>query len=91
MKSKWIDLRLERLKIEREKSVLVLNKALLIYFVFLFIGILGFLNGFIKVKYLNILVIMGFVVLIVGTIPYVRTSRVEQRELDKLERKIKNG
>jgi len=84
-----LEIKLERLKIEREKAVLVLNKALLIYFFFLTVAILGFINGLIKVKYLNILVIMGFIVLFVGTVPYIKTSRKEEKELDRLEQELK--
>ena len=84
-----LEIKLERLKIEREKAVLVLNKALLIYFFFLTVAILGFINGLIKVKYLNILVIMGFIVLFVGTVPYIKTSRKEEKELDRLEEDLK--
>jgi uncharacterized membrane protein (DUF485 family) len=91
-KQTWglVEVKLERLKIEREKAVLVLNKALMMYFIFLFIALLGFVNGYIKVKYLNGLVVMGFIVLIVGTIPYVRISRREELELNRLEKELKN-
>ncbi|MBW2988489.1 hypothetical protein DRJ48_01145 [Candidatus Woesearchaeota archaeon] len=93
MKSKrnelLLEVQLERLRVEREKAVLVLNKALFIYFVFLTVAILGFVNGYIKAKYLNILVVMGFIVLLVGTIPYVRVTKAEEKKLNQLEEELR--
>ena len=85
------EVQLERLKIEREKAVIALDKGMLLYFVFLTIAVLGFINGYFKAKYLNILVVMGFIVLIVAIIPYVRVSRLETKKLNELEKNLKKG
>lgn len=79
-----ISLEMEKSKLNREKSVLVLDKALLLYFSFIFIGVIGFINGLIKADILNLLVMMSFGVLIVGIAPYWITMRKEEKRLDEL-------
>jgi len=89
IENKILELKLEKLKIKRERATLALNKGLLIYFIFLFVAVFGFVNGYVKVKYLNILIVMGFIVLIVGVIPYIKVSREEEKQLDALMKQLK--
>ena len=95
IKDRLLELELEKLRIKRERATLALNKGLLIYFVFLFVAVFGFINGYVKVKYLNILIVMGFIVLIVGIIPYIKVSWEEENKLDalmkQLKKRLKNG
>jgi uncharacterized membrane protein (DUF485 family) len=79
-----ISIELERSRLDREKSMLVLNKAMFLYFSFLFVGILGFVNQYLTQKMLNLLVIMGLIVLIVGTLPYINIMASEGKKLDKM-------
>jgi len=51
-----IELELEKSRIDREKSMLVLNKGLFLYFSFLFVAVMGFINGFLSKDLLNILI-----------------------------------
>ena len=82
--SSWINIEIERSKLNREKSLLVLDKSLLLYFSFLFIGVIGFVNGYINTTFLNILVVMGMVVLLIGLVPYLMTMHQEEKKLDTL-------
>mgnify|MGYP001489607632 CR=1 FL=1 len=88
-----ISIELEKSRLEREKSMLVLNKAMFLYFSFLFVGILGFINQYLTQKMLNLLVIMGLIVLIIGTLPYINIMTSEGKKLDKMiyELKRKQG
>jgi len=80
---KAFDIIIEKSRLNREKSMLVLNKSLLLYFTFLFVGIMGFVYGFVTNFWLNLLIIMGLCVLIIGTLPYIRVIYEEEKKLDK--------
>ncbi len=86
-----VDLELERSRLNREKSVLVLNKALFLYFCFLFVGVIGFVNNYISATYLNILIILALIALIMGIFPYVSVMYKEEKRLDKLIASLKRG
>ena len=79
-----IDLEVEKSRLNREKSILVMNKSLILYFAFMFVAVLGFINQYINRTLLNVLVIMGLCVLIIGTVPYVRTMHSEEKRLNDL-------
>jgi hypothetical protein len=79
-----IDLEVEKSRLNREKSILVMNKSLILYFAFMFVAVLGFINGYINRTLLNVLIVMGLCVLIIGTVPYVKTMHAEERRLDDL-------
>ena len=77
-------LEIEKSKLNREKSLLLLDKSLLIYFAFLTIGIIGFINKYLDARYLNVLIIMSFGVLAVGLVPYMLTMAGEEKKLNAL-------
>lgn len=85
---KTLDLEIEKSRLNREKSMLVLNKSLLVYFSFLFVAIVGFTTNNLGRGSLNALVILGFFVLLVGTWPYVKTMKNEEKKLDGLIKKL---
>jgi uncharacterized membrane protein (DUF485 family) len=68
----------------REKSLLVLDKALLLYFSFIFVGVIGFISGYLTVILLNTLIILSFGVLVVGVLPYLVTMTREEKRLKEL-------
>ena len=72
-------LEMEKSRIAREKSKIVLNEGLVLYFAFLAIGVIGFSNGFLDSFMLNILVISGIIVLIISTLPYVFIVHREEK------------
>ncbi len=86
-----ISLELERSKLNREKSLLILNKALFLYFLFLFIGVIGFVNNYISAMYLNVLIVLALVALVMGTLPYISIMRKEEIRLNKLILDLKKG
>ena len=79
-----IDLEVEKSRLNREKSMLVMNKSLILYFAFMFVAVLGFINGYINRTLLNVLIVMGLCVLIIGTVPYVKTMHSEEIRLNDL-------
>lgn len=86
-----VNLELEKSKLNREKSILVLDKAMLLYFSFLFIGVIGFVNGYMTVQVLNMLVLMSFGVLVIGIAPYWITMRKEEKNLEALISEVKQA
>lgn len=84
-------LELEQAKIEREKSVIALDRSLFLYFIFLFAAILGFINGFANLQMLNTLVVLGIAVLIIGSIPYLKSSIKEKNILNQYINTLKHG
>lgn len=83
-----IELEVEKSRLNREKSILVMNKSLILYFSFMFVAVLGFINNYISRILLDVLIIMGLCVLIIGTVPYIRTMHAEEKRLDDLLRRI---
>ena len=83
-----INLEVERSRLNREKSMLVMNKSLILYFAFMFVAVLGFVNGYINRTLLNVLVVMGLCVLIIGTVPYVKTMHSEEKRLNELLQRL---
>ena len=83
-----IDLEVEKSRLNREKSILVMNKSLILYFAFMFVAVLGFINGYVTRTLLNVLIVMGLCVLIIGTVPYVKTMHSEELRLNDLLRRL---
>ena len=79
-----INLKLELSRLNRDKSHLVLDKSLMLYFVFLFVGVLGFVNGYLSSFFLQILVYFGIAVLVIGLVPYVLTMKRESERMNEL-------
>ena len=79
-----IELELEKSRIDREKSMLVLNKGLFLYFCFLFVAVMGFINGYLSRDLLNILIIMSLTIIIIATLPYIRTMHTEEKRISTL-------
>lgn len=75
---------LEHSRMNREKSLLVLDKSLLMYFSFIFVGVVGFVSGYLDARFLNIMVVLSFGVLAIGIIPYVITMHNEERRLKSM-------
>ena len=80
----WLSLEIEQSKLNREKSLLMLDKSLLMYFAFLIVGIVGFVNKYLTVQSLNVVVILSFCVLASGLIPYMITMSKEEKRLSAL-------
>lgn len=86
-----LSLEIEKSKLNREKSLLLLDKALLVYFAFLIVGIIGFINKFFDSRLLNAMIVMSFGVLAVGLVPYMLTMAGEEKKLNALIRDYSSG
>jgi L-asparagine transporter-like permease len=82
-----IYLEIEKAKIQREKARLVLEKSLAMYIIFMLVAVLGFIFGHIDHFMLNLLIIVGIVILIIGTLPYTLISHKEEKRIDSLLKK----
>jgi len=82
-------LELEKSRINREKAKIVLSKSLVLYFCFLLVGVFGFIFDYIDSLLLNLLIIMGLVILIFGTLPYIITIAQEEKKIDEISNKYK--
>ncbi|MBS3136295.1 hypothetical protein J4401_05020 [Candidatus Woesearchaeota archaeon] len=78
-----IYLEIEKSKIQREKARLVLEKSVALYMIFMIIGVLGFFFGYLTPLMLNAMIILGIIILITGSIPYMRLIKKEERKIDK--------
>ena len=78
-----INLKIERMKLEREKAILILGGGVTLFIAFITISIIGLLNDVISRNQLNLLVLVGIFALIVGIFPYMRFVINEQKSLEK--------
>lgn len=78
-----IALKIEKVRLEREKSMMILNKAVMLFFAFIAVAVIGLFNGIITSQQLNILVLFGIAALIIGVIPYTLSIRKEEKSIDE--------
>ena|SRR3989344_793421 len=86
-----IYLEIEKSRISREKAKVVLDKSLLLYVVFMLVGILGFAFEYIDSFLLNVLVVLGIVILIIGTLPYLIISHREEQKINNWLKRLKGS
>jgi hypothetical protein len=77
-----IMLKIERIRLQRERSSLILNKGVMLFFAFIAVAVIGLLNNIITAMQLNLLVIFGVAVLIISVIPYGLAASKEEKDLD---------
>ena len=82
-----IFLEIEKSKIKREKSKLVLEKSISLYFIFMLIGVIGFVFDYIDSFMLNTLIVLGIIILIAGALPYVLTVSRSEKQIDNYLKK----
>jgi hypothetical protein len=78
-----IMLKIERVRLEREKSMMILNKAVMLFFAFLVVAVVGLINSIVTPVQLNILVMVGVSALIIGVIPYSISIRKEEKDIEE--------
>jgi hypothetical protein len=79
-----ISLRIELSKLQREEAILILNKSIFLFFAFLAIGFVGYINGFLSNVMLNFFIIVAAIALVIGILPYSTAAKKEQKALKKL-------
>jgi hypothetical protein len=83
------ELELRKLDIKREKAKLILDKCIWLYFLFMIVGVFGFINGYVSPFLLNLIVIAAFAILIIGTLPYTNAVSAEEKTINKFISGIK--
>ncbi|HLG24556.1 MAG TPA: hypothetical protein VI564_06530 [Candidatus Nanoarchaeia archaeon] len=78
-----IQLKIEKVKLKREKNVIILNKSTMLFFAFFAVAVVGLVNKLITTIQLNILIIFGLAALIIGVLPYGISAHKEEKELEK--------
>ncbi len=78
-----IMLKIERVRLEREKSMMILNKAVMLFFAFLVVAVVGLINDIVTPTQLNILVMVGVSALVIGVIPYSISIRKEEKDIEQ--------
>lgn len=82
-------LELEKAKINSQHATMVLDKGLLLYFIFLLTAVLGYANSYLNVLFLNSVIVLGFALLVIVLISYIKTTTQEQARIDRLIRNLK--
>ena len=77
-----IIIELELSKLRRGRATLVLGMGIMMYFIFIMAGIIGFVNRYITASFLNWMVLIGLLILIVALFPYMSTLAEEEKQLD---------
>lgn len=86
-KDTQIYLEIEKSKIQREKAKLVMDKSISLYFLFMIIAVVGFIFNYIDSFMLNTMIILGIIILIVGTVPYILITQKEEKKIDSYLKK----
>lgn len=82
-------LEIEKSRINREKSRIVLNKSLFLYVLFMLVGVVGFVFDYIDPTMLNILIIAGIIILVMGTVPYLVITHKEEKKINNFLKELK--
>ncbi|HLG24791.1 MAG TPA: hypothetical protein VI564_07725 [Candidatus Nanoarchaeia archaeon] len=75
---------IEKSKVQRERSMAILNKGFLIFFAFIIIAVFGRIYNLITQVYINVLFILGILVLVASVISYHRVLNQEEKILDDM-------
>jgi len=76
-----IFIKIEAMKLEKEKSVLILVFGIILFLAFIAVAVVGLLNELITKGQLNMLVLGSLLVLIVSVFPYIRFVVEQQKSL----------
>jgi hypothetical protein len=83
-------LRIEKVKLQREKAILILNKSIMLFFAILAVSVVGLLNKMVSPFQLNLLMLISVLTLIVGVMPYSFSSKKEEKELENTIEELTN-
>ena len=82
-------LEIEKSRIEREKSRLVLDESLSLYLLFMIVGVVGFAFKYLDQLLLNAIIIVGIFILILGTVPYLVVISKEENKIKRYLEELK--
>ena len=78
-----IMLRIEKVRMKRERNLIILNKSTNLFFALLAVAVIGLVKEYITMTQLIFLMVLGFLSLIIGVIPYSFSTRKEEKDLEK--------
>jgi len=84
----FIALKIEKSKLNRERAQMVLDKGILLFFAFLAFAIVAVQNEIISKILFNLLVICSVCILILSVTPYLKISKQEEREMDRIIKEL---
>ncbi|MBW2976125.1 hypothetical protein KY347_01615 [Candidatus Woesearchaeota archaeon] len=84
MEKQVIFILIERSKIQREHSSIILNKGFIIFLAFLVVAYFGRVNVFIPDMYINVLFVLGVMLLVTAMWTYQVAIDRERKILEKL-------
>lgn len=87
----YIMLKIEKLRLNRERAQLVLDKGILLFFAFLAFALIAVQNSLIPRILFNILIICAVCILILAVTPYIKISKSDEKEVDKLLKELTGG
>lgn len=79
-----IKLKLEKLNIKRERSKVLMNRGLAIYFCLMVAAVVGFVNGFFSNDLLNIIALTAVFLLVLSAIPFIISMYNDEKEIDEI-------
>jgi len=88
-----MDMKIERARLNRQQSTLIIDKGIIMYLAFLSIAIFGLISNYFTISNFFLLVLVAFSVLAITSLPYLTSIMAEKKELDSvikyLEDKVK--
>ncbi len=79
----FYELNLEKLRVEREKGRLILDKGLLLFFAFFFFAVVLYLNKTITQIVFSLLILAGIIVLLIAVMPYAKIAKAQEDAINK--------
>ena len=83
-------LELERSQFNISSALAVFNKATMMYFIVLVLALFAMANNYASKDMLNVLIVMSMAILIVGAIPYFRSTVQEEKNINRLVERVKS-
>lgn len=84
IEKEYIDLKVEKLRLDREKATLVLNKGLYLFFAIFAMLLLGMVYNYFTKLVAAILLIIACAILIISILPYSTATKKEEKEIERL-------
>ncbi|MEM4267654.1 MAG: hypothetical protein QXK37_02375 [Candidatus Woesearchaeota archaeon] len=84
IEQQYIMLSIERAKLRREQTMIILNKGLLLFFAFLVFAVILYMNYLINQTLFNLLVVAGIIVLGIAIVPYMNAVKEEEKKIESL-------
>ena len=84
VEKQMIFLEIEKSKIKRSRSMMLLNKGMIIFVAFFVIAIIALLNKSIDQYFFNFMILGGILILVIAIVLHSKTSSEEEKKLDDM-------